>query len=53
MKKCSGCERDIDKYAIACQYCGKLLNLRKEAPDPNRPAPAEKKGQKRQGDKRT
>jgi hypothetical protein len=24
MKKCPGCEREIDKYAIACEYCGRL-----------------------------
>ena len=24
MKKCSGCHKEIDKYSIACQYCGKL-----------------------------
>jgi len=24
MKKCHGCHKEIDKYAIACQYCGKL-----------------------------
>jgi len=24
MKKCKGCDKEIDKYAIACQYCGKL-----------------------------
>lgn len=24
MKKCKGCEREIDKYGIACEYCGKL-----------------------------
>jgi len=24
MKKCKDCDREIDKYAIACQYCGKL-----------------------------
>ena len=27
MKKCPGCEREIDKYSIACQYCGKLTNV--------------------------
>ena len=24
MKNCQGCKREIDKYAIACQYCGRL-----------------------------
>ena len=24
MKKCPGCERAIDKYAIACEYCGRV-----------------------------
>jgi len=24
MKKCNGCDQEIDKYAIACEYCGKL-----------------------------
>jgi hypothetical protein len=24
MKKCPGCDKEIDKYAIACQYCGKI-----------------------------
>ena len=24
MKKCQDCHQEIDKYAIACQYCGKL-----------------------------
>lgn len=46
MKKCAGCEQDIDKYAIACQYCGKLLDLEKQARDPNRPPSPPKKGGK-------
>ena len=24
MKKCPGCSREIDKYGIACQYCGRV-----------------------------
>ncbi len=28
MKKCLGCHQDVDKYAIACQYCGKVLEVR-------------------------
>ena len=24
MKKCQGCEKEIDKLAIACEYCGKV-----------------------------
>jgi len=24
MKKCPDCEREIDKYGIACEYCDKL-----------------------------
>jgi len=26
MKKCPGCTMEIDKYALACQYCVRLLN---------------------------
>lgn len=29
MKKCPECEREIDKYGIACEYCGKLDELSK------------------------
>lgn len=29
MKKCKGCERELDKYAIICWYCGKLSELQK------------------------
>ena len=47
MKKCSGCEREIDKYAIACEYCGRL----DKEHDHNKPADSSgqsaKKGQKR------
>lgn len=31
MKKCSGCHQEIDKYAIACQYCGKLAEEREKS----------------------
>jgi len=31
MKKCKGCHQEIDKYTIACEYCGKLT---KEAEKP-------------------
>lgn len=24
MKKCPGCEKEIDKFAIACEYCGRV-----------------------------
>ena len=43
MKKCPGCEKEIDKYTIACQYCGKLLKAgkakekREAARDPGSP----------------
>ena len=30
MKRCPGCEREIDKLSIACEYCGKLN--KKETP---------------------
>ncbi|MBI5150417.1 MAG: hypothetical protein HZA28_06570 [Candidatus Omnitrophica bacterium] len=43
MKKCPGCEREIDKYAIACQYCGKLSSLQKQARGPDRPPSPPKK----------
>jgi len=31
MKKCPGCELEIDKYGIACQYCGVLTELKKSS----------------------
>ena len=31
MKKCPGCEKEVDKYLIACQYCGKLIQWEQEA----------------------
>lgn len=36
MKKCNGCNKEIDKYAIACDYCGKIdeerAKTKKDAP---------------------
>lgn len=26
MKKCPGCEREIDKHGIVCEYCGKVAS---------------------------
>ncbi|MCK5268467.1 MAG: hypothetical protein KAR07_09875 [Spirochaetes bacterium] len=31
MKKCKGCHQEIDKYTIACQYCGKLAEEREKS----------------------
>ena len=31
MKKCQGCHQEIDRYAIACQYCGKLAEEREKS----------------------
>ena len=28
MKNCPGCEREVDKHAIACQYCGRVVTER-------------------------
>lgn len=30
MKKCPGCQRELDKYGIACQYCGKVEEAREQ-----------------------
>jgi len=27
MKKCPDCEKEIDKYTFACEYCGRLFKL--------------------------
>ena len=37
MKKCRGCHQEIDKYAIACQYCGKLAEEREKSETGNDP----------------
>lgn len=37
MKKCHGCHQEIDKYAIACQYCGKLAEEREKSEADNDP----------------
>ena len=37
MKKCNGCHQEIDKYAIACQYCGKLAEEREQSETDNDP----------------
>jgi hypothetical protein len=39
MKKCEGCNREIDKYAIACQYCGILLEKDEKAAAENKLEP--------------
>ena len=33
MKKCDGCQMEIDKYTIACQYCGRLIDASKQPLD--------------------
>ncbi len=30
MKNCPGCERKIDRYSIACQYCGRVEEERQK-----------------------
>jgi predicted amidophosphoribosyltransferase len=30
MKKCPGCQRELDKYGLACQYCGKVEEVREK-----------------------
>lgn len=35
MKKCNGCHKEIDKYTIACQYCGKLAEEREKSEEDN------------------
>ncbi len=37
MKKCHGCHQEIDKYTIACQYCGKLAEEREKTETSNDP----------------
>ena len=37
MKKCEGCHQEIDKYAIACQYCGKLLEEKEKSESDKNP----------------
>ena len=32
MKNCPGCSREIDRYSIACQYCGRLVRKEKNLP---------------------
>lgn len=37
MKKCTGCHQEIDKYVIACEYCGKLLKEHEKSEKDNNP----------------
>ena len=30
MKKCPTCEREVDKMAIVCEYCGRLEKANQE-----------------------
>lgn len=30
MKNCPGCSREIDRHSIACQYCGRVAEVRQQ-----------------------
>ena len=30
MKKCPDCKKEIDKYGVACDYCGRVLEEREK-----------------------
>jgi hypothetical protein len=49
MKKCPGCEREIDKLAIACDYCGKLDNGKHQGNAVHGLGKSERKDQGREG----
>ena len=52
MKKCKGCNQEIDKYTIACQYCGKLAEEREKSEnnnDPETEATEKKPGEEQEG----
>jgi predicted amidophosphoribosyltransferase len=36
MKKCPDCNREIDKYGIVCEYCGKLCEVDEHADHPKK-----------------
>lgn len=36
MKKCPDCQRELDKYGIACQYCGKVEEAREQDESPDK-----------------
>ena len=44
MKKCPSCEREIDKYGIACQYCGRVTEEKER--DKGNKDPKDKKSDK-------